>query len=89
MHPSSLHQTFITLFMAVMLIDAASLTTPREFAKNVSDMISGKINSSHVKATKSKLLENDKSYFYALLGVPKNTSIDGEPIVLPNEIGSS
>jgi hypothetical protein len=53
----------------------------QENAKNVNDMISGQMTTNRFKTTKSALLMNNGSYFYAILG------LDNKQHSLPNEIG--
>jgi hypothetical protein len=52
-----------------------------ENAKNVNDRISGQMTTNRFKTTKSALLMNNGSYFYAIVG------LDNKKHSLPNEIG--
>jgi hypothetical protein len=115
---STMHLVAITLSVTIILMDAASLTTPEghtttfhdsrfhkytkltddmnrgnissdrfdttksTLMKDVHDMISEEISPSRFMAIKSTLIKDEGTYFHAMLGVNKNTT-------LPIEIGKN
>jgi Leu/Phe-tRNA-protein transferase len=83
MHSSSLLLSFATLFMMVLLIDAATLTTPQLSAENVNYMSSGMISPKYFTTTTPTLLENCRKYLYKLLRLVSN--VNGSESLDPNE----